>query len=278
MPLLEIDLLGPPVARYQGREIPLGARKPAALLYYLVSRPAYPLGRAQLATLLWEEHSEAEGRNSLSTALNRLRRTFSMLPFFPIVASGDSIAWQPNPDVRTDLDRFAELTSLARDAGDGSALDAAVALYRGPFLDGFDVRDSVAFSEWVQQERERWHQRILATYGELIELDQRRNQNSAAILHVRQALRIDPLQEQLHRTLMGLYYQNGDRASALAQFQTCERLLREALDVGPSAETRSLRDAIVAGRGPRSASRPATDLDGEARLGCVCKYCIHLVS
>ena len=64
MPLLEIDLLGPPVARYQGREIPLGARKPAALLYYLVCRPAYPLGRAQLAALLWEEHSEAEGRNS----------------------------------------------------------------------------------------------------------------------------------------------------------------------------------------------------------------------
>jgi hypothetical protein len=75
MLLLEIGLLGPPLIRCQNRELSLAARKSAALLYYLAAHPGRPLNRSQLAALLWEEHSEAEGRNNLSTALSRLRHS-----------------------------------------------------------------------------------------------------------------------------------------------------------------------------------------------------------
>jgi len=265
MPVLEISLLGPPVVRCGDRTIVFTARKSAALLYYLAAHPAQPLGRAQLATLLWEEHDEAEGRNSLSTALSRLRRPLSALPFFPIDTAGDSILWQPTPAAPTDLDRFVELTKASPGTGDPRGIETAVALYRGPFLEAFDVRDSIGYAEWVRQERDHWQQRILAAYRDLIDLEQGRERFDAAVLHAQRALAIDPLQEQLHQTLMRLYYQSGDRASAVAQFQTCERLLREGLDVGPSAESRSLRDAIVAGRLPPSASRTSALLAGHQR-------------
>src|SRR4051812_2447515 len=92
--LLEIGMLGPPQIRCQNRELSIAARKSAALLYYLAAHPGRSLNRSQLAALLWEEHSEAEGRNNLSTALSRLRHALAALPNFPIVSLGDSILWQ----------------------------------------------------------------------------------------------------------------------------------------------------------------------------------------
>ncbi|HEY8884971.1 MAG TPA: AAA family ATPase, partial [Chloroflexota bacterium] len=96
-----------------------------------------------------------------------------------------------------------------------------------------------------------------------MEREQRRDRVDPAIAHARRALAIDPLQEQLHQTLMRLYFQQGDRASALTQFQTCERFLRDALGVGPTTETRSLRDAIAAGRAIRSPSRASVAVIAE---------------
>ncbi len=206
MLLLEIGLLGPPLIRCQNRELSLAARKSAALLYYLAAHPGRPLNRSQLAALLWEEHSEAEGRNNLSTALSRLRHSLATLPGFPIVSVGDNLLWQTGPEVQTDLDRFEELTRLSGDADDIHRLEAAVALWRAPFLDGFEIRDNVAYEEWLRQEREHWQQRVLASYRELIEREQRRDRVDPAIAHARRALSIDALQEQLHQTLMRLYF------------------------------------------------------------------------
>jgi tetratricopeptide (TPR) repeat protein len=85
-------------------------------------------------------------------------------------------------------------------------------------------------------------------------------QLDGAIGHAQRALALDPLSEQSHRILIHLHDRNGDRASALAQFAACERVLREGLDVAPSAETRRLRDAVLADRaapaGPPREPRP----------------------
>lgn len=272
LPVLEIGFLGPPIVRFNEQEVPLAARKSAALLFYLAAHPARPLTRAQLVTLLWEEHGDAEGRNNLSTALSRLRHAFLPLPVFPISSVGDSLVWQPSPEIQTDLELFAELTansptSLSSRASSPSGArhdENAVALYRGQFLEGFEVRDSADYEEWLRHERNRWQQRVLAVYRDLIDHEERQDQLDAAIVHAKQVLAIDPLQEQLHQSLMRLYYQGGDRAGALVQFQACERLLQKGLDVSPSAETRALREAIVAGRLPRSPARPRTSRAGPA--------------
>src|ERR1700736_3595165 len=110
-PTLRLRLLGaaqveagdPPV------QVDLAAHKGAALLYYLAARPDQPVARTRLVALLWEESDEQEGRNNLSTALSRLRRS---LPSTPIVAAGDSLIWRPDPpkSVWTDIAAFSELS------------------------------------------------------------------------------------------------------------------------------------------------------------------------
>jgi DNA-binding SARP family transcriptional activator len=61
-----------------------------------------------------------------------------------------------------------------------------------------------------------------------------------AIAYARRWLALDPLQEAVHRRLMVLYAESGQRNAALRQYSECERLLNEELGVPPEEETTAL--------------------------------------
>ena len=82
-----------------GVELRVASNKALALLAYLALRRGAPQGRATLASLLWEESAERDGRNSLSTALSLLR---SALPVWPLRAESDALSWSPDAPVWLD--------------------------------------------------------------------------------------------------------------------------------------------------------------------------------
>src|SRR5439155_5424378 len=49
-------------------------------------------------------------------------------------------------------------------------LAAAVALVRGPFLDGFALPETPAFEEWVEAQRALWQRRVDLAFDQLAEL------------------------------------------------------------------------------------------------------------
>lgn len=159
--MLRLRLLGAPSLSDGARELYLPSQKAQALLFYLAAESERSFSRSQVIALLWEESSEREGRNSLSTALTRLRQA---LPLFPLRSEGDTLAWQATPDVWVDLHDFqaaAQPTQAGGTAHRIDQLETAAGLYRGSFLDGFSVRDSATYDEWLRLERERWQQRWL---------------------------------------------------------------------------------------------------------------------
>ncbi|HEX9441047.1 MAG TPA: winged helix-turn-helix domain-containing protein, partial [Roseiflexaceae bacterium] len=105
--MLSLRLLGAPSIFDDDGEIHLPSQKAQALLFYLAAEHQRSFARGQLITLLWEESSDHEGRNSLSTVLTRLRQS---LPVFPLRAEGDTLAWQPSPDVWVDLHEFQNVS------------------------------------------------------------------------------------------------------------------------------------------------------------------------
>jgi DNA-binding SARP family transcriptional activator len=258
---LRLRLLGPAQveAGTPPTQVDLAAHKGSALLFYLASRPDQPVSRTRLITLLWEESDEQEGRNSLSTALSRLRRT---LPNAPIVAVGDALVWRPDPrtDVWTDIAAFAELT---RPDASGADLDRAVQLWRGPFLEGLDLRDCPDWDEWLELERSAWLQRMLDTLERAAEAHGASGDWSAALTHTRHALAIDPLQERFHRLAMRLYERAGDRAGALSQYRTAVQTLQSELGVEPDPTTQRLYREILEGHAP--AARVRADADRARR-------------
>ena len=180
--MLRLRLLGAPSVLDDAHEIYMPSQKAQALLCYLAAEATRSFARGQIIALLWEESSEREGRNSLSTVLTRLRQS---LPVFPLRAEGDTLAWQATSDVWVDLHEFQSAShsvqldrvayaggpSLHRDSATQrmQRLEQAAGLYRGDFLDGFSVRDSASYDEWLRLERERWQQRWLNVLDQLIE-------------------------------------------------------------------------------------------------------------
>lgn len=245
MAVLSVRLLGPPHIRSGDTELRLPSVKAQALLYYLAAQPHRTFSRSHLVALLWEESAEAEGRNSLSTVLTRLRHA---LPVFPVAAEGDTLVWRPGDAAWVDTDVFAATGATL------AALSEAAALWRGSFLDGFTIRDSLTYDEWLAQSRQHWEQRYLDLMGRLADAAATARAWPLAQQAARQALAVDPLQERFHRALMTALYQTGDRAAALAEYEACARLLDRELGATPDRATRAVFEAIRDDSLPRIAA------------------------
>jgi DNA-binding SARP family transcriptional activator len=251
---LRLSLLGPAnvAAGAPPEPVELATQKGAALVFYLAARPEQPVTRTRLIALLWQDSDEQEGRNSLSTALSRVRRS---LPSVPIVPAGDSLVWRPDAaeEVWTDIATFQELT---RPSATRAQLDTAVDLWRGPFLEGFDLRDCSDWDEWLELERAAWQQRMLDALERAAEAHASESDWSGALAHARRALAIDPLQERFHRLVMRLYERAGDRAAALSHYRVAQQTLAQELGVQPDPRTQRLYRDIVAATGESDAAGP----------------------
>ena len=118
-------------------------RKTLALLA-LLAATKHGISRDKLVAYLWPESDTAHGRNLLRQACYALRRDLDA----PELVLG-STELRLNPDVvNSDVRQFQD----ALDRGDHAA---AVALYQGPFLDGFFLSETEEFERWVEGERTR---------------------------------------------------------------------------------------------------------------------------
>jgi DNA-binding SARP family transcriptional activator len=263
MALLQINLLGDFQTRSaSGSLVTLHSKKSQALVAYLSTRPAQLVSRDKIATLLWGSTAQEQARQSLRQTLFGLRKELAMLSESQriLVEEGDQLGVDPDL-VETDSVRFQ---TLADDHSDGS-LEAAAELYEGDFLEGFTINEE-RFDQWVLAERERLHEIALKVHSELLEQQGRAGSIDKAIATAQRSLRIDALQENVHRGLMRLYMQRGDLVSALQQYETCARLLKRELRVEPEQETRKLHQEIlqlrssarlhVAGEDPRPDRKP----------------------
>ena len=173
---LSLSLLGPFEAALDGEPINhrFEANKVRALLAFLaVEAHLYPRGhpRRILAALFWPGKPERAALSNLRNALSNLRKAIgdrgaigtrgaqdggSVFPF--LLVTRETIQFNPASRHRLDVATFQ---ALVEGYSDPQELQQAVDLYRGEFLQGFFVRDSPEFEEWVRFQRERLHAQAL---------------------------------------------------------------------------------------------------------------------
>lgn len=239
MASIRVDLLGGfQVGLPSGAIIPISSKKGRALVAYLALHRRRAQAREKLIGLLWSEREQAQAYNSLRHELVELRRAFAAVRPAPLVIDGDTVALDPDA-AETDVAEFE------RRLGDGTAagLRSAASLYRGAFLDGLLIRDS-AFEEWQVQGRDRLRELAISVFDRLAAC----SSGASAIDAANQLLALDPLREASHRTLMRVHAERGETDLALRQYQACRELLRQELDVEPTAETERLHQDIRAGK------------------------------
>jgi DNA-binding SARP family transcriptional activator len=251
MTLLQIDLLGDLQMRSSsGSLVTVSAKKSQALLAYLGVKPSQRVSREKIASLLWSSTGPDQARQSLRQTLSTLRK--ELVQFSPderILIEENDLLGLDEANVSCDVAAFESLVA----AGTEESLAKASTLYRGDFLDGFQINEE-RFDQWVIAERDRLHRMALRGHMQLIEMQSRRGAVDDAIATGQRSLRIDILQEPVHRALMRLYMQSGDLVNALQQYETCAKVLKRELRIDPDAETKALHRDITALRAKTSAA------------------------
>ena len=221
--------------------------KVRALMAYLAVEADRPHNREVLAGLLWPDYPERSARANLRNTLSNLRTAIgdrdATQPYLQIAR--ETIQFSTESDCWVDVAAFrtAIEQSLCGSAA-VSALESAVALYVGPFLEGFSLADSPAFEDWIRVIRERLERQALKALQSLTAYHEERGAYARACEYARQQIALAPWQEQAHQALMRLLALNGQRGAALAQYEACCRVLRAELDVEPGEETRRLYERI----------------------------------
>src|SRR5207247_6100453 len=105
-----------------------------------------------------------------------------------LLIQGDTVTLNPAV-IDVDVARFERLVRR----GTPEALDAAVALYQGPLLDGVHVAEA-AFEEWLESERARLHELVLDALRRVLARHDKSGRLDEAIQAATRLVALDPLQ------------------------------------------------------------------------------------
>lgn len=232
----QVTLAGQPVRQFR-------VNAARALLAYLAVESDRPQHRETLAGLLWPDVPEPHALNNLRRALFDLRQAIGdseVAPFLTITRR--TIHFHLDQSTWLDVAAF-EQGSHASELG---ALEQAVALYRGPFLAGFSLKESSLFEEWQLLRQQRYAQLAQDALYRLATQCAADGAYQRGQAHVRRLLELEPWDEAAQSLLLRLLTLDGRRSEALAQYEAFRRRLAQELQAEPSAELTSAYDQLRA--------------------------------
>jgi len=215
------------------------------LVAYLVLHRHRTHSREKLADLFWgDDHDQDRARGCLRTALCRLRRALESGGVAPetylLTALAGEVGFNPESDYWLDVEAFEDQANeiLARpvhaiEPHDAQKLENALQLYTGDLLEDF-------YDDWVLWERERLQRLYLNGLAHLMRYHKRLGAYKESIECAHQILACNPLREEIHREMMRLYLESGQRALAVRQYEVCREILASELQIPPMAETQAL--------------------------------------
>src|SRR5260370_38639474 len=171
MGLLRLAVFGPPEVFHDERRLSFALRKAEALLLYLAVDQGMH-SRGQLAALLWPDSESSTARNALRNALALLRRLLadaSAAGHSHLLLEPELLGLNPQAPLERDLDvvqrawKASHVRAAAPSEEQRAALitmvQHALSLVRGPFLEGFWLREETGFDEWHEQQQQQWQGR-----------------------------------------------------------------------------------------------------------------------
>jgi DNA-binding SARP family transcriptional activator len=219
-----------------------------ALLAYLLLQRRRIQSREVLAAIFWAEQSQQKARASLNTALWKLKKALEPEGISPGTylrnARFGEVGFNSESRYWLDVEVFEEQINLILDtqaetAGEAQIADLNQALgyYQGELLEGF-------YKDWALRERERLRALFLKGQRYLMHYYRYHQMYENELACGQQILALDPLHEDIHREIMRVYWENGQRALAVRQYEMCRAALDEELGILPMQETRALYEQI----------------------------------
>src|SRR6266851_4924320 len=273
MGLLRLAVLGSPEVFLDGSRMTFSLRKAQALLVYLVVEGGmHP--RSKLAAFFWPDSDPHDARTALRNAIALLRSLLAdsaPSQHSHLLTEHELLGLDPQASLDLDLDvvqrawkeaqEFSTLPSEPQRASLVAYFQHALSLVRGPFLDGFWLREDAPFDEWLLQQQRQWQVRVQLLFDRLSAFQETAGEQERAKATLLRWLALDPLQEEAYRRLMRVHLALGDPTAALQAYAACRARLAGELQVEPSANTVALAEhirAVAAGSLRSHPTRPGT--------------------
>lgn len=218
-----------------------------ALLAYLLLH-SHPVARDVLMDVFWMDASPDRARSNLTTALWRLRQALEPEGIaqgaYLITGHAGEVGFNWSSGHWLDTKTFEQhISPLLRKPTaeitdqDLREIEGILTLYRGELLEG-------VYDDWALRERERFRSLHFNCLTRLMECYASRRDFEQSIGLAQEILRRDPVREEIHRALMRLYLESGQRSLAVRQYVHCRDTLDQELGVGPLEETQVLYQQI----------------------------------
>ena len=199
------------------------------LLAYLACKADW-VSREQLAFLFWDDTDNQSARKNLRHLIGRIKNLDWLTGFETEL---EHLRWLVPSDVMD-----------FKTALEQSNWTAALGLYNGNLLAGFQEGDSPEFSAWLELERgafkDRWH---TAALGQA-RVFQDRNAFHEAIRVLEGLLERDPFDEEALDLLMRVASQSSQSGIALRSFEGFGKRLRQELNLPPPTHLEQLANSI----------------------------------
>ena len=225
-----------------GSTLPIAAPRRRAVLAYLLLHAGRVVGADELIEALWGEDPPPAALESLQAHVSRLRRE---LPAGTIRSRppGYELATR---DGEVDVAVAEALIARGRRAARAGRvtparedLAAALALWRGPALDGLGAEPFAA------AHAHRLDELRLTVLEERLDLDLRLGLHREVADELETLVAQHPLREGLWRQWMLALYRCGRQADALAAYRRVRRILREELGIDPSPDLQALERQVL---------------------------------
>lgn len=228
-------------------------RRTALLVSLVLAGGGVSVRRDVLVGRLWPESSQERARHSLNQALYQLRRSLGR----EVIVSQGEEALSLDP-LRFWCDALDFDVALKE-----GRLEEALELFRGDFLPGFFLSGCREFESWLEEERDRKRDAAARAAWSLAERAEQEGLTASASSWGHRARALSGESEMALQRLLRLLTRVGDRAGAVAAYESFSRRLSVDPGMGPSPETVALIREI---RGPRPEPVPASPSRASAAL------------
>lgn len=227
--------------------------KAQALLAYLLLYGPRLHHREMLAQLLWREYTEKQARSCLSTTLWRLRGalepegnisrgTYLLTPSIDEVGfNWESEYWLDVATFEKQVKQVFSKSIPTVQTAEIQLLENALQLYTGELLEGF-------YDDWAIREQERLNGLYLDSLEYLMRYYHYCSAYEKSLACGQRILAQEPIRESIHREIMRIYLETGQRTLAVRQYETCREVLAKELKLDPMEETQALYAQALQGQ------------------------------
>lgn len=242
---VEFRILGPLRAGVQGEPVDLGGARARLVLAALLLEADRPVPVERLADVVWGDRPPSSARTQIAIAVSGLRRAFrdagrprvieTVRPGYRIPAAAAAIDAAAAEELIGAARRDAAAGRLSRAA---EGFRAALALWRGPVLDGLD-------RPRIEAGALRWEELRLAAVEEAAHVDLLLGRHRELIGELVGPVGEHPYRERLRGLLMTALARAGRPSEALEVYREGRRLLAADLGLEPGRELRELQMGIL---------------------------------